>query len=34
MEKELLPKLDSETLKQLAKEQLLEMIIEQAKAIE
>jgi transposase len=34
MEKDLLPKLDSETLKQLAKEQLLEMLVEQAKVIE
>jgi transposase len=34
MEKDLLPKLDSETLKQLAEEQLLEMLVEQAKAIE
>ncbi|MBW4434865.1 MAG: hypothetical protein KME28_24905 [Pelatocladus maniniholoensis HA4357-MV3] len=34
MEKNLPPKLDSETLKQLATEQLVEIIIEQASAIE
>jgi transposase len=34
MQKDLLPKLDSEKLSQLATEQLVEIIIEQAKAIE
>ncbi len=34
MEKDLPPKLDIETLKQLEKEQLFEIVIEQAKAIE
>ena len=34
MQKDLLPKLDSETLKQLATEQLVEIIIEQGKTIE
>jgi transposase len=34
MQKDLPPKLDSETLRQLAQEQLVEIIIEQALAIE
>lgn len=34
MQKDLPPKLDSETLRQLATEQLMEIIIEQASAIE